>query len=387
MFDENMALFIMNLLVFVLCGGLFMIMPQLTRKSYLFGVKIPPEQSGCPEALALKKRYVFTCLLGVFIVLAICVVQFIAWRDMTLLASMYLPLLIIPVNLAAFIPNWKKAVRLKEEKGWKVLNAVFAETSSSHSRGNLSLLPWIWYIASFVIVAVSVMIAVMRFPALPEKIAGHLDANLRPTSLVEKTWWNVLMMPVINVLLLAVMIPTAISIEKAKLQIDPVRPRLSFAQHRLYRRRMGHAMGFLTFGMILMIAVMGLPILFPDSPVWGRHIFWGCMIIFTIPMALLIVTQIKTGQGGCKIKLAIDEDSEDDLESPSMKSRIRGHGDDRYWIFGMFYYNPDDPAYVVENRFGTKIGFNYARILVKIGVALLFVGLVAMYVWMTMLLL
>jgi hypothetical protein len=39
--DENLILFVSNIFIYVFCGGIFMIVPRLTRKSFLFGVKIP----------------------------------------------------------------------------------------------------------------------------------------------------------------------------------------------------------------------------------------------------------------------------------------------------------------------------------------------------------
>ncbi|MDR2670516.1 MAG: hypothetical protein LBC26_02190, partial [Oscillospiraceae bacterium] len=67
---------------------------------------------------------------------------------------------------------------------------------------------------------------------------------------------------------------------------------------------------------------------------------------------------------------------------------IAGHNamnDDRYWALGLFYHNPDDPACFVGNRFGGNIGFNYARLPVKIGVTLGIAALAAAYVWMIIL--
>jgi len=382
MMNENIFLFVTNLVIIVLCGGLFMIMPQLTRKSYLFGVKIPLEQSSSPEAKALKRRYVLTCFAGASLMLIVCVWQFVVRPDLTLMATIYLPLLIIPVDLIAFIPNWKRAVRLKEERGWQVPNTLFAETSSSHTRGNLSALPWIWYVASAVIVIASVVAVIMRYPYLPGMIPAHFDINMQPTRWVETTWWSALMMPLMNAGMLALMVMTAILIEKAKLQIDPARPRLSFAQHRVYRRRMGHALGFLTLSMILFLSALGIFIILPDLPVIGAHMFWASMILMIVPVAVLIAVQIKTGQGGGKVKIEINEDA--DIHAPSSGRPNAGErGDDKYWVLGMFYYNPEDPAVIVEDRFGTNLGFNYARLPVKIGAAVLLLGLIALYVWMT----
>ena len=381
-FDMNIFLFITNLFIFVLCGGMFMILPHITRKSLLFGVKIPSEEANCQEAVEMKRRYIRNCFLGIVFLLTVCVVQFIMAPDFTLIATLYFPLLIIPIYLLAFIPNWKRAVRLKEEKGWQVSAVRFAETSSSHSRGNLSTLPWLWYVISFVIVAVTFVMAIMRYPYLPDMIATRFDANMQPVNFAEKTWWSLLAMPLINLAMLGIMAFVAIGIEKMKLQIDPSRPRLSFAQHLAYRRRMGNAMGFLTATMVLMIAIVGLPILYPDASIWNEYFFWASMALIAIPILILVVVQIKTGQGGCKVKIDIDEKG-DENKTETAKIKTGGSGDDKYWLLGMFYYNPEDPAILVEDRFGTNMGFNYAHLSVKIGTAILLIGLVAMYAWLT----
>jgi hypothetical protein len=51
-----------------------------------------------------------------------------------------------------------------------------------------------------------------------------------------------------------------------------------------------------------------------------------------------------------------------------------GASGDQHWALGMFYHNPDDPARIVENRFGNGVGFNYAYLSVKIGAAVVFFG-------------
>jgi len=34
---------------------------------------------------------------------------------------------------------------------------------------------------------------------------------------------------------------------------------------------------------------------------------------------------------------------------------------DRYWKLGVFYFNPDDSAIIVEKRFGLGYSLNFAR--------------------------
>jgi uncharacterized membrane protein len=58
-------------------------------------------------------------------------------------------------------------------------------------------------------------------------------------------------------------------------------------------------------------------------------------------------------------------------------------GDDRYWKLGLFYYNPNDPAILVEDRFGANGGLNYARPAAKLAAAALAVLIVVMYAVVT----
>jgi len=381
--DENIILFIVNLFVFVLCAGLYIIIPGLTRKSFLFGVKIPPQESDCPQAAGIRKNYTISCLTSSAVSITLCVLQFIFWRDKTVIAALYLPLLVIAVYLVSFIPGWKKAVKLKEEKGWVVSNALFAETNSSHTRGDLSALPFGWYIAGFLIVIISIFAAVLRYPLLSDSIPVHFNYNMEPDRWMDKSWRAVLQMPLLNTGLLALMFLVGVSVEKAKLQLDPNNPRLSFAQHKVYRKRMGHVLGFLTVVITVIITMSVFLSVFPDAALSGRkYFFWCIMVLSLLAVFPVIVVTIKTGQGGCKVKINLDETGDTNAGNSDSEG-IKGRGDDRYWLLGMFYYNPVDPAIIVEARFGTKLSFNFARLSVKTGVLLFFIALAAMYFRLT----
>ena len=396
--DVNAILFAANIGIFVMCGAMFPIMPWITRKSYLFGVKIPPDEQHSPEARQLKNRFRIRCLVGMAILLALCIVQFIVFKEWTLLATLYLPLLIVPVFLAAFIPNWKAATRLKAERGWQVSDIVFTNTRPANVRGSLTALPWGWYLAGFAVIFASILAANFRYYALPEMIPTRFDTNMQPVAWANKTWPMVLLMPLINLGMLLLMIPVAVLIERVKLQIDPATPKTSFAQHRVYRRRMGHALGFLTLMIILFIALIGLVVLFPDSTaLTSPVIFWGGLAAVFIPVVILVAVLVMSGQGGCKIKIELPEDemgddgeaadntdkTDCDDDADNTHPSCPYYSDDKYWRLGVFYHNPDDPSYFVEYRFGSGYSLNYAHLPAKIGAALLVVGLVSMYVWVT----
>lgn len=390
--ELNLFCFITNLAVAVLIGALLPVLPVLTRKSYLFGVKIPLENHNCPEAKNMKKHYITICLTGTAVIFALIIAQFAFFPDMTLLATMYFPFIFTAVQMAAFIPNWKRALKLKEERGWKVSESAFADTKSSHSRGNLSDLPWAWYVAGLILIIVSVIISLVQYPNLPDRIPTHFDINMQPDAWSDKSLFTLMFLPLINLATLALMWFVGVMFVRAKLQIDAQNPELSFAQHRIYRRRIGHSTGFLALGMVILFVILGFMSVFPEFTVS----FWLTIALVIITTVPLIAVTIHSGQGGCRIKPKIITESTVQnkrnhlmpttttaADATIATTDISGRGDDKYWLLGTFYYNPDDPSYIIENRFGNKLGFNYSRLPVKIGLVALLSALIAMYVWIT----
>jgi uncharacterized membrane protein len=378
----NLICFVTNLFVCALCGVLMPILPILTRKSFLFGVKIPMEAQTSPEARELKRKYITVCIAGTAVTLALVIAQYVAAPDKTLLATMYFPFLFVLVQLLAFIPNWKRAVRLKEERGWKVSNTVFADTKTSFTRGNLSELPWLWYIASFICIFVALIIAVMEYPSMPDIIPTHWGADMQPDGWSEKSWAAMLAVPICNVAMTVIMLLTGVMFVKAKLQIDQQNPALSFTQHRLYRRWIGHSIGFLTLALAAMFALLGLMSVWPEF----NALFWPVFGLTFLASGPLVVVSIAVGQGGCRIKPKVIVDAFGEVTgggSDGGSGGVPGRGDDKFWALGMFYHNPDDPANIVEDRFGNNLGFNYSRLPVKIGIALAIPAFIALYAWLT----
>ena len=382
MHEVNAICFVTNLCVAALIGGLTSIVPVITRKSFLFGVKIPIEKQNCPEAKAMKKRYVTICLAGTLILLALVIVQYLAFPHLTPLATLYVPLLFVALQAAAYIPNWRRTRALKREQGWLVSESMFAETGSSHSRGNLSDVPWAWYVVSLLVVATGIIITLIKYPTLPAQIPTHFDLTGHPNAWANPSLSSALSLPLINLALLLVLWLTGVMLVQAKLQIDPQRPALSFVQHRLYRRRMGNCMGFLSLSFALMLLLLSFMTLWPGC----SFLFWLVFVLPLVSIVVFLVVSVSSGQAGCRIhpKTLPPEKAGISSDVP-IPGAPPDRTDDRYWALGMFYHNPDDPAYIVEDRFGSNLGFNYSRFPVKVGITIGLLAFVALYAWATVL--
>jgi uncharacterized membrane protein len=373
--EIDFFLFITNVCVVIFCGALLLILPLLTRKSFLFGVKVPPEAQATDEARTLKRSYLTITLIGSLIVLAASVWQYLAAPDYTIFAVIFFPFVLVAVQFLAFVPNHGRALELKARLGWKVEEVSFADTQTSFTRGNLSAMPHFWYVVSLIIVISSFVVILVRYPSLPDAIPTHWNFDMEPDAWSPKTVGSALSTPIMSLGMAAVMWLVGVLIERAKLQIDYKEPAKSFAQHKKYRRLMGHGIGVLTLAVVVLFFIVGLQTAFVGFTVP----FWCALAIVIAPSILVCVIVIRAGQGGALLKVDVTE------ISAAANGDVAGAGamsDDKYWAWGLFYHNPDDPAYFVGNRFGGNIGFNYSRLPVKIGVAIGLAALVATYVWM-----
>ena len=379
----NLFLFITNAATIAFVAAFVAITPLLNRKSLLFGVRVPESAGDLPEVRALKGNYIVRMLAGFLPVLALAVLQYVAAPDYTLLAVIYFPLVMIGVQFAAYYPQWRKAKALKEERGWQTPLTGSAETRSAADREKLSSLPWGWYIVSAALMLVLMGWTLAIYPSLPDQIVMNWDINMEPTGLVDKTVMNLMTMPLIALGTVALMAGVNVMIYRQKLQISAEHPALSFAQHRMYRRMMSHALGFMTFCLALMFAGMHPPsigVFVP--PGWYFPVFIGA--VMGLGLIPVIYVPVRAGQSGCKLTPTV---SEEDARSEAFSSHVKlahpGRDDDQYWKLGVFYYNPEDPALLVEHRFGGNSGFNYARMPAKLLVATGAVLLAASYAAIT----
>jgi uncharacterized membrane protein len=73
--------------------------------------------------------------------------------------------------------------------------------------------------------------------------------------------------------------------------------------------------------------------------------------VFTLVVVLVLA---RLGQGGSRLAAA-------EKSSTTSAVPVGDRTPDRYWKLGVFYFNPDDSAIVVEKRFGLGYSLNFAR--------------------------
>jgi len=384
--EMNLFLFLLSETICLATGCLLSVLPHITRKSLLFGVRIPEDAKSDPDVIMVKRRYTTIMIVITLILLAGGGWLYYIRPDSMLLLSLYQPSILLLAQFAVYIPLWRTASRMKVQKGWKVSHIGTSQTAASGIKGRLKDLPWIWYAVSAALCALTVILGLAVYSSMPDTIATHWDANMTADIWSQKSLMDVFIMPIISSGMILLMLGSNIVIFYTKLQVSLENPVLSYAQHRLYRRLISHMLGFVTLMITLMFVLMTPMILNLYIP--STSVLYGGILILTILILIpSIWVPVKAGQGGSKLNPVLTAQEEKEMKNFSKLSFRPSvdRGDDSYWILGLFYYNRGDPSLFVEDRFGNNGGFNLAKTAGKIIAASIAVLVIATYVFSTIL--
>jgi len=386
LYEMNLFMFVLGETICLMTGILLSILPVITRKELLFGVRIPESAQSDPDVIKMRRLYIVR--MSVLSALSLIGGALFYWirPSGSIFLCLYQPLFLLVFQFCLYVPLWRKAISLKKEKNWKVSFIGTSETSAAHSRERLKGLPWGWYILSAILCIIAAAYGWAMYPTLPDTLITHWNAEMQADAWSPKSLSAVFAMPVIAFCMVAFMLGCNIVIYFTKLQVSSENPVLSFAQHREYRRLLSHMLGFITLVIALLFLLMmpmTLNIYIPSAAVMLTAILTAT-ILMIVPSIWL---SVKAGQGGNRLKLVLSPREMKEMEQfPSQSvAKTIDRGDDRLWKIGLFYYNKEDPSLFVEDRFGSNGGLNYARVSGKVIAGVIALLTISVYVFTTLL--
>ncbi|MEA4890597.1 MAG: DUF1648 domain-containing protein [Clostridiaceae bacterium] len=382
----NQLFFILNIFMILVIGTLLAILPYITRKVLLFGIRVPEMAHTLLEVGRMKRFYTIMMALVTLAALGAAVAGNAYGTVANLMICLYAPLVMMLAQFIVYLRCWRHSAALKARENWIIPSVGTAETRSARSRERFGGLPWIWYWGSFGLILLTLLLSLTFYPSMPDTIITHWNGAMEADAWAPKSLGHILAIPIISLVMLLIMLASNLAVYRMKLQVSQENPALSFAQHRVYRRLMSHMLGFITLCMTLMFLLMQpmiMNIWVPDTAV--------LMALILIPTVLMILpaiyVSVKAGQSGTKLRPAITEAdvAAAGYPPPDGLPLRKTYSDDRYWKLGLFYYNPDDPSLLVEDRFGNNGGLNYARPAGIVLIVLLILFTAATYIGSTLL--
>jgi uncharacterized membrane protein len=326
--------------VLVFIAALNLVMPALTRRDLLFGVTVAPSARSSSEGRAVIRGY----RLGVAslsVLSAVGLGLLYALAPAGWWASGWLSLAGIAVALVPclpYIPAHLAARRLAAQGGAPAAPVPESSLPAAELRPRRysEYVPWVWEALPLGIIAATAAYLGVTYAAAPAIIPIHFDASGQPNRFAAKS---------IGSYFLLVWIQLALELLLTFLAVLTVRGKaLPDEADQIFRRR---GLRYLYAVKVLTMVLMGAIAAYIARAAITGHasagwVLAGSLVFVVVIVALGLVVAVRSGQGGAR------------LAGASPVDRL----DDRHWIGGVIYANRDDPAIIVERRYGFGWTFN-----------------------------
>lgn len=363
-------LWIVAYTLFLFIGVTLYLLPAWMPSTVPFGVRVPLEFSGDPVLVRLRHQYrrrIAALGLGVLFVLVVATRFLPPTRGVMLLPSI-LPLFWIGAGYAAYYATRRQLLAIKAKQGWYEgqRTAAAAEIPENADTDRLrTRSPELWIVPMIAIATATLLLTLWRYPHLPAVLPTHFGPSGQPDAYAKKSV-VVALIPFFAQSGLILLIGLIIAfVRRMRTPLDPALPRTSAVQQRVFRHRMTMALGVMGITTALSLSATELGVLnVLPLPIAG----WGIVLFLMLGLAVTMGIVARTGQLGGRVQVGVKE----------QPTGTAARDDDRFWKGGVFYYNPENPAFWVPKRFGVGWTLNFAHPgswIVIGGIVILFPGL------------
>lgn len=318
-----------------------------SNKGIYFGVRIPKTFQKEEKLLNIEKEYKKKVLIC-FIILGVIsnVISFISYNNDFYTEIVLTVLMIIPLIISTilFLFYYKKTKIYKEENGWnsKSNNMVIVDTTIRKPKKgdrnkpiNIKIfyLPYIFPIINIILIYI--------------KKGTIFNYEYSKISLYQ------LMMVTFFVILYKFTINSKVDLNSGSIEYIALRK-------NKFKKLNSIFILTLELEMLLLYTVTNVGVLYSFETAYYEILI---NIIISATFIAFLIAFIVIGQGGRNLSKEEDDNLYKD--------------DDKKWILGMFYFNKNDPAFMIEKRVGVGYTINFANWKCTV-IVMISIGLIAL---------
>jgi uncharacterized membrane protein len=331
---------ITNLVVGALIASLCWLMPRLTRPDLYFAVTVTPAFPASPEALSILRRYRRELLA----VSGLALAGIVACDYGP--APRATPLILVAQLAGSFLVFSRARAR--------VLPHAIAPTSirEAEARYRPRGIPGGWLAACmpYVLIGAAAAYLWIHWQQIPLRFPVHWGLDGLPDRWAARSLRSVYL-PLLSTV--AALIPLTLLLYGITYWLRSIQTSgLPGVRESIFRRTASLILLAAEYLISLQASWIALHPLFPGFRLTGPAGL-GTLLLPLLVLIVLVVTLARLGQGGSRLPPA-------EQQQTSMRP-IGDRIEDRHWLLGVIYFNPADPAVVVEKRFGIGYTLNFAR--------------------------
>ncbi len=329
--------------------------PRLTRPDLFFSVTVKPDFRGTPEGAEILRGY--SRIILIFAALGLLPLAFFFLSESWILAGILCPVAVELVGFfTAFILSRRRVMAFRIEPT-AVREAGLAPRTVSLPGG------WLGQAGPFLILLAVAVALGLRWDQIPARVPIHWGVEGKPDGWSAKSWVSIFYLPMIGLWVCMLICGISYAVGNGVRRIHSngkagAREGKFVRAVLFFLLAMGYWIALLmgTIGITALRRNLNAPI--PE--------FWLIIPVEVIIVAAVLGIGYRMGQGGWRMDKT-NEAAPDDAP-------VGDRTPDACWKMGMIYYNPNDPAAIVEKRFGIGWTLNFAcpKSWILIGVLVLF---------------
>ena len=312
----------------------------------IFGVRVPEKYRGNQKVKEEIKNYnksvtILTLTCG----LIFLSLYYLISKSYILLIYIYF---LILINICCCFRANKKLKIIKKELGW----AVNSENKVYVQLGNRKINLNLFYIAGTISI-IGLLITIFRLPSLSKIVPIHFGIN-GPDGWADTTTLSgklqVIGLPAISLICVwSIAFSAKFQTRKSLTKLNGGKISTLILKKQYSANRLNKMLGILSIGISLLMFYSTLFILEIIEFTKTKNYILMIITVIIVGFPLLYLSY-----GMNKVKEISDESNCNEEEVY--------RDDDKYYIGGIFYFNPNDPSNIVAKRMGNGLAFNYAHI-------------------------
>jgi len=333
----------------VLIGGIFLVIPRITRKGLLFGAYVGEEVADGDAARDLVRRWSLGCLM--VMVVSIVVGLGISLAGAPVAGNITATAILLVAVPGFYLRQYYAARKLAPSVAGTRAETAVASLEQGQPRGTrLAKLALGICIAAGLATVVHAMVS---YEAMPDHVPTHFGLSGEADAWQTKSVATVLLLPTMNLVLCPFLALLALLTTRAKRSIRGGSGGRSVQAQEAFRAGMANLLSgtaLFTCALMTFLSVQTVRVGLSQIQSLGVGVWWitGAMMVFLLGGLIWIITRY--GQGGALME-------EGSAEAPL----TNGLADNAHWIWGVFYVDKNDPPILVEKRFGIGYTINFGN--------------------------
>jgi uncharacterized membrane protein len=336
---------------------MFLFMTKLTSKKHFYGIMIDQKYKDLDELKALDQNFKKLLTLSYFFTIALSYVLILRISSDSIVLSVPI-LLFLVFETAIYIKTHTSAKNLKNKlkdnlEPSKIVAMV--DTSVLSERNKIINKFKIYFAVNFIVIVIFTIYSIANYNSTLELIPIHWNFKGVADGFVENTFRNFLLQIGLLLFIVLILILMSILTMKSRIKIDTE----DIDSSKKVTLKFLNYLGYSFLGLIISLSIIYINSVY--SIINGTDINFYFYIISTVLMilsAILLIVQF--------------------VKSSNLKSSSSFTPDDKEenWLFGLIYYNKNDPSLMIPKRFGVGWTINAANPIGKIiyiGIALLLI--------------